>query len=93
MTRFQKILAVLATALLLAPAAGFAQTKSLDDLLKEVRTGRRAVQRLPHILRQGLVRELAYTGRRMAAAEALPASRKAASIKEASRPASCWTTT
>ncbi len=42
MTRFQKILAVLATALLLAPAAGFAQTKSLDDLLKEVRAGRRA---------------------------------------------------
>ena len=41
MTRFQKILAVLATALLLAPAAGFAQTKSLDDLLKEVRAGRR----------------------------------------------------
>jgi len=42
MNRFHRFLALVAAVLLLAPAAGLAQSKSLDDLLKEVRAGRRA---------------------------------------------------
>lgn len=42
MTGFHKVLAVLATALILTPAATLAQDKDLDALLKEVRAGRQA---------------------------------------------------
>ncbi len=42
MNRFHRFLAVFAAVLLLAPAAGMAQSKSLNDLLKEVRAGRSA---------------------------------------------------